>query len=139
MNGCIAIISGGISEDDDLTAFWDYVYTLERMKLILEKNGLKSPFIISSDVETKIQCYSNNHISPIAKEVIEKNGEFHVIRGNIWVNEYDYIMAKDWVEVWKVEKIERDGYDEQYPYYYLKLEKDGRYVITGRYGGLTIA
>lgn len=138
-SNCLKVIHGGIGRDDDVQDFWDYVYTLNAMKQTLEDNGLIKPFTIKSDKWTKIQCSSGNHIKPIAKEVIERSGELYILKGNIWVNEFDYIMSRNWVKEWKVEKLERDGYDERYPFYYIKLEKNGKYVITGGYGGLIIS
>lgn len=132
---CIKAIPAGIGRDDDIGDFWDYVYTLINMKEIFHlSTNLKSPYTIISSKNVKIEANNGNHIQKIAKEVIEipnfqEIPNFVVKKGDIYVSEYDYIISLPWIKEWKIEDLEFD---------YLKLEKDGRFVSTCRYGELTL-
>lgn len=127
---CLGLIGGGIGEDDDMGDFWDYVYTLVQMKEILLKNGCKPPFMIISSRRTRVKCSSGNHVKPITKEVITRNRlpyepELYVLRDDIYVSEYEFIMSRKWIDAWFIKEIV-DDFD------YIQLKDKEKFVFTRR-------
>ncbi len=131
-NKCIKVIQAGDDQDNSVHDFWDYVYTLARMKTILEEKCFKQPFMIISDKETKLAAQNGNHSKPIGKEFIEKDGDILVFRDTIVVNEFDYIMSLDWINGWDIEEYEDNWHN------LILVDKDGNFVSCNDSWGLTI-
>jgi hypothetical protein len=109
-------INGGMGEDDDVSAFYDFVYTARNAWgcLLYPKEGIT---IISNQ---KVQDACKKNITQFAfpknKEDIKKInfatiedrrwGSYFIPKEIelefYWVNEFDWIMKLDWVKEWKI-------------------------------------
>ena len=118
-------INGGCGEDDNMSAFYDFIYTanLARAYLWVQTEGGHKITIISNQ---KVQDACKKNITqfafpkdfvPIKKFNTTKYGKhrysYYFVPGNIdlelyWVNEFDWLMKLDWVKEWKIKEKMKD-------------------------------
>jgi hypothetical protein len=109
-------INGGVGEDDDVSAFNDYIYTARIAwgKLLYYKEGI----IIISNQKVQDACKKNitQFARPKNKEDI-KEIKFATIENRrwgsyfipkeielefYWVNEFDWIQKLSWIKEWRI-------------------------------------
>ena len=109
-------IAGGMGEDDNVSAFNDYIYTARNAwaSLLYRKEGIT----IISNQKVQDACKKNvtQFAFPKNKEDIKKINHVTIedrrwgsyfISKEIelefyWVNEFDWLMKLDWVKEWKI-------------------------------------
>ena len=104
----IQMIEGGSGDDNNMSAFNDYLYTIITMRKNLQNRGYKTPFIIISNIEVYEEAGSGNNWQFIATEynkdieikdlwkIEDKEG---VIK-KVVINERDYILSRNWIIEW---------------------------------------
>lgn len=130
------LIAGGMGEDNNMTAFNDYYYTINKMAGKLRLLGDKPPYTIVSAKEVYECAGSGNNVQFMA---ITYNNDIEI--ENLWeieeekigiikdvaVNERDFILSRKWVKEW----IFEEGLGEWERDYRLLLKGDKFAIKTG--------
>lgn len=132
-------IYGGLGLDGNMSAFGDYLDTINRMSIYLMNKGYAPPFTIISDSYTYEQARSVWHLQKcgISTESISANlisSKQFEINGKIqvYIGESDFIIAHKFIKEWIIDNsIKKDQND-----YQLLLTKGKTAISTKR--GLTL-
>lgn len=115
-------IAGGCGQDDNVSAFYDYIYTAREAwgNLLYCKEGIT----IVSNQKVQDACKKNitQFAFPKNKELIEKIdyariedrawGSYFIPKKIklkfYWVNEFDWLIKLDWVKEWRINDTMKD-------------------------------
>lgn len=113
-------INGGCGEDDNVSAFYDFIYTARKAfcRLWVQTEGEHKITIISNQkVQDACKKNTTQFAFPKRKETIEKIdyariedrawGSYFIPKKIklefYWVNELDWLIKLDWVKEWKID------------------------------------
>ena len=115
-------IEGGAGEDNNMSAFYDFIYTARIAWGYL--SYISEGITIISNQKVQDACKKNitqfafpKNFIPIKKFNTTKYGKhrysYYFVPGDIdlefyWVNEFDWLMKLDWVKEWKIKEKMKD-------------------------------